>query len=213
MKQIILPIEIKEETLGDGNFIVSLSNLEAFNMVTKHVAWPENRLLLIGDHGSGKTHLCNIWASQNDALWYKNLSELYDSNATACIVENIDSFKQEDEIFHIINRCTQEGISLLMTASSMPSPELRDLRSRLFATYKTLIKDPDEELMLALIHRFFSKKQIHVAQNVIQYIMPRIQRKFSAIASLISAIDAASLSNGRQISIPLINQILEEEGS
>ena len=150
-----LPLNIQHEhEFGCDDFIVSCCNLEAFNLLHNSISWHDNRLIILGEEGSGKTHLTKIWQQESSAVV---LREGYDFSAldgtkTSIIIEDIEQIKNEEYLFHLINFAKNNSESLLMTASSSPCFKLNDLQSRINATHKALIKKPDDELISIVLH-------------------------------------------------------------
>lgn len=212
VKQEILPMALEEQTIRADDFIVSLCNVDAYNAVTNQKLWPNNRLLILGEARSGKTHIARIWSKKVAAqVFNEQFEQLYnDAHHSAVLAEDIDLLASEDELFHLINYCSQEGIALLMTARSMPSSALRDLKSRLNATHKILIKAPDDELLKILLYKYFSTNQIKVDLEVFEYISTRIERSFEAIEELAKLLNLMSLEQKRAITIPFVRDVLEK---
>ena len=50
--------------LERGDFFIANSNALALAMIEDCENWPQNKHLLVGPKGSGKTHLANVWANQ-----------------------------------------------------------------------------------------------------------------------------------------------------
>ncbi|MDF3047515.1 MAG: chromosomal replication initiator proteinDnaA like protein [Candidatus Midichloriaceae bacterium] len=208
-KQEILPIAINDANLGEDDFVVSLCNIEAYNALTKQSIWPDNRLLILGEEGAGKTHLAQIWAKKTKAMCFQEpFEQLYHSASSAIIAEDIENLS-ERELFHLINYCTQERKSLLMTAKVLPNFKLRDLKSRINATAKILIRAPDDELVEILMHKYFSLHQVKVDQEVFEFITRRVDRSFAAITQLTAALNEASLKEKRAITIPFVKEVLD----
>ncbi|MCE2992049.1 MAG: hypothetical protein LW825_03910 [Candidatus Jidaibacter sp.] len=209
-KQEILPIAINDANLGEDNFVVSMCNIDAYNALTKQSIWPENRLLILGEEGSGKTHLAKIWAKKAGARYFQEPFEhLYHSASSTVIAEDIENLS-EQELFHLINYCAQERISLLMTARVLPNFKLRDLQSRINATGKMLIRAPDDELVEILMRKYFYLNQVKVDQEVFDFIIRRVDRSFTAITKLTAALNVASLKEKRAITIPLVKEVLDQ---
>lgn len=208
-RQAILPMHFEDTSLkGDGGFIVSLCNQSAYEAICKQKLWPDNRLLILGEAGSGKSHLAKIWIDRVGAQVFKApFEKLYQDTCSAIIAEDVDSLA-EKELFHLINYCVQERITLLMTARTMPAPKLQDLKSRLNATHKILIKAPDDELVKILLHKYFVANQINVDPEVFDYLSTRIERSFAAIRHFSEQLNTASLEQKRAITVPFVRSIL-----
>lgn len=209
VKQEILPMTFEDQNASNDDFIVSLCNTESYNAISNQKLWPSNRLLILGEAGSGKSHLARIWADRIGAqVFNEHFKQLYDGEHSAILAEDIDTLLQEEELFHLINYCGEQRLALLMTAKCMPNPKLRDLKSRLNATHKILIKSPDDELVKILLHKYFTTNQIKVDPEVFEYLSLRIERSFSAIARFAKLLDTMSLEQKRAITIPFVRRIL-----
>ena len=62
-----------------NNFLVSKCNKKAFDLIERWPNWQSRKLIIIGQKGSGKTHLSNIWQKKSNAIFfnindYKNKS-------------------------------------------------------------------------------------------------------------------------------------------
>jgi chromosomal replication initiation ATPase DnaA len=213
-KQEVLPMIFEATNSANDDFILSLCNIEAYNSITGKKLWPNNRLLILGEPSSGKSHLAKIWSDRASAISFNGSLEcLYQNTSDAIIAENIDMLSNEADLFHLINYCMQEGRALLMTARTLPSFKLRDLTSRLNATQKVLIKAPDDELVMILLRKYFTDNQIYLDNEVFEYIGNRIERSFAAIADLVKSLNTASLKQQRAITIPFVKSIIENNNT
>ena len=194
----------------DENYFVNSTNQNAYNLISDNNF--KQNIFLFGPSKSGKTHLINIWKEKNDALIYKNnLIEIINSKKNVAIDDVLD-FKSEEEIFHIINHCNSYNLKVFVTSSfrlNTYSQNLNDFYSRLKSFYYVEINQPDEEMCKIIMTKLFYEKQIIVKNNeIFNYIFNRVNRTYSEIYSVIEKLDVLSLEKKKQLTIPLIKEIL-----
>jgi chromosomal replication initiation ATPase DnaA len=56
----------------------------------------------------------------------------------------------------------------------------------------------------------FADRQLSIEQDVLTYMLARMDRSFATVRTLIRAIDERALAQKRAITIPLVRQVLEE---
>jgi chromosomal replication initiation ATPase DnaA len=207
MHQFIFDFPVINE-FYEEDFIVSHSNFEACNALNMPNNWTEKRLLLIGEEGSGKSHLVRIFASRYKAIIIKNPVDFESLNYQYLIFEDIQDCSDETFLFHLINFAKNNDKFLLLTASIVNDYKLNDLRSRINATSKILIKSPDEILFKAVLYKNFFQRQIHLDQDVINYLSVRLNRGYKAIKDFVDFVDKYSLRKKRPITIPLIKEAI-----
>ncbi len=196
-----------------NDFIIANSNLQAYRYIADPEAphhWPEQRLLLIGPEASGKSLLAQRFAQVSGAIYLHHKDALDIDNTSALIVEDICRFENENQLFHIINQSREEGVRLLLTAQYMPQYRLRDLNSRIRATSKVVIKSPDDALLREILNMQFQKRQLRVMPEVLEYILTRSERSYTYIQRLIYLLDTLSLEQKRNITVPLVREVLIE---
>lgn len=205
--QLNLPLAIDIE-YGADNFVISACNFEAYNAVM-HDKWFNNRLLIMGEAGCGKTHLCKIWAEMNDAIFIDE-NFVFDTN-TPIILKNVDQY-DEEFVFHVINHCQNNHSKLLMTNASFPSLQLADLKSRIQATQYYMIHKPDFDLLKLILIKQFNDMQIDVPLNVIEYALKFLTRDFKTVREFAYQINHLSMSQKRNITLPFIKQYMLTNG-
>ena len=72
-----------------------------------------------------------------------------DHDHKGMIIDDVYNFAEID-LLNIINFTTEQSIPLLMTANEYPYFEIKDLSSRIKATYKVILKNPDISLLKLL---------------------------------------------------------------
>jgi chromosomal replication initiation ATPase DnaA len=86
---------------------------------------------------------------------------------------------------------------------------LPDLKSRILASPAVALASPDDQLMAVVLTKLFSDRQIFVPQDVMQFILTRIERSFAALRSVVDDIDRAALAQKRPVTIPLVKEVLQ----
>ena len=118
----------------------------------------------------------------------------------------------EEKLFHLINHCYNNNLKILITSefSSLEYEfKLNDLLSRLKSFYFIKISDPDDELINHLLLKHLHDRQIIINNvEIFSYITKRINRTYLEIYNFVDKIDKLSLSQKRQITIPLIKELL-----
>lgn len=213
--------------MGRGDFLVADGNLEAVGWIDRWPDWPVPAFTLYGPPASGKTHLAQVWRERVRSGGGQVVSLLPETLAGADVLEHISGARwilledadchvpfdtaRETAVFHIYNTLRETGGHMLLTGREAPSRwplALPDLRSRIVGAPAARIDPPDDALMAAVLTKHFSDRQVRVAPDVIQFLLPRIERSFPALRQVADAIDAAALAKGRPITVPLAGEVL-----
>ena len=208
---------------GDNDFLVTSSNRDAVSWIDCWPNWSASCLIIYGPGGCGKTHLSEVFRDRANAqsITHRELSEniIRDPKESfgAWIVEDADNYlslHSSTPLFHLFNQIQEGGGSLLISARSAParwSISLNDLRSRINASQSVSISPPDDELLAAVLLKHFSDRQLRVGADVIMYAVKRIERSFRAISKLVENLDHLSLTTRREITVPLVRQVLMQK--
>ena len=217
------------EGFARADFFASPANAAALSALGDPAT---TRLLLIGPHGAGKTHLAHIWARATGA-------ELLDlatlparlptlSPQARIVIDNADTGSNqtgpnqtgpnqtgpdETALFHLHNLLAASG-RLLLTATTPPRDwglTLPDLLSRLQALPTLRLDAPDDALLSAVLIKLFADRQITVPPNLIPYLVTRMERSIAAARALVAALDAHALAAARPISRALAAQVLDSQ--
>ena len=116
-------------------------------------------------------------------------------------------------LFHLINLMRERGHSLLLTGSAPPAQwpfSLPDLMSRLKAMPAQGIAEPGDALLGAVLVKLFADRQLAVGEEVVKYLVPRIERSFHAARHWVAALDAAALAESRAVTVALARKLLEQ---
>jgi chromosomal replication initiation ATPase DnaA len=220
-----IPLDLGHRTaLERHDFLVAPNNQDAVAWIDLWPEWPAPFLILYGPVASGKTHLGAVWAEQSSAICVK--ASMIDEEAIRdiadqgqnVIIEDADALignlKGEKGLFHLYNIFKEEKRSVLVTLQEPPvrrSFALPDLASRLRAAPSVAIREPDEQLIGALLVKLFNDRQIRISAEVLNYILPRIERSFEAVRDLVEQADRRAMIEKRNISIPFLRDILNQE--
>ena len=88
--------------------------------------------------------------------------------------------------------------------------KLKDLLSRAKNFLLLNIEKPDDDLILAIIIKNLSDRQISLDNKLIDYILKRIDRSYSKIHEFIYKIDQLSLKTKKSINLKIIKKVLGE---
>ncbi|WP_298720771.1 DnaA/Hda family protein [uncultured Ferrovibrio sp.] len=211
---LTLPISWARE-----DFLVVPGNEAALGWLDRWPDWPNNALALHGNAGTGKTHLAHIWAAQvpqaqvigADALTASTVDQLAQRPLA---LDDADRVGDPVALFHLVNLMRERGHSLLLTGSSPPAQwpyALPDLMSRLKAMPAQGIEEPDDALLAAVLVKLFADRQLNVGEDVVKYLVARIERSCHAARHWVAALDAAALAQGRAVTVALTRKVLEDE--
>jgi chromosomal replication initiation ATPase DnaA len=208
----------RPQAFSRKTLVVSDSNNQAVAALDAWPRWPGGVLALVGNAGVGKSHMARAWAQETKAriVAPKGPVDLGALAGSPVLYEDVDRTlpEREETLFHLINMAAQPGGSLLLTARLAPTawaPSLADLRSRLNALLVAEIEEPDDAILESLLEKFFRERNIRPADDVIPYLLRRIERSAAKAQEVVIRLDEAADAEGRAISRALARQILETE--
>ena len=202
MAQIALPLGARTGPSPEA-FFVSEANRDAVAAVDLWDRWPDGAAMLVGPEASGKSHLARLARER--------------SGGALDLIEDADRLRDDETLFHRLNRAKAGGAALLLTARTAPAAwavALPDLASRLRALPVITIGEPDDGLMGELLAKALSGHGLRAQPDVIAYLVPRLERSYAAISDAARRLNAASLSSQRAPSVPFARDVLfaKEEG-
>ncbi len=219
-----LPLELPlRPALGREDFLVAPSNRVAVAWIDRWPDWPGPVLALYGPPGCGKTHLCQVWRAASGAveidagrLARAEPPELLGA-ARACVLDDAEAVlsgesAMAEPLLHLYNSVVERGGQLLLAARAAPARwpcGLADLGSRLAAATAVRLEAPDDALMEALLVKLCADRQLAVGEEVLRYLLARMERSYAAARALVAALDRASLAEGRAVTVPLARRVLE----
>ena len=217
LNQLILEFDYKQNFQED-DYYVSESNKNIFSLLNNWPKWEKNFLNVSGEKFSGKSHLMNIFLKRfkgikldsnkikNDDLKLVKINE-------NVVLEDLDKNVDENLIYSLFNIIDQDNKFIIVT-SIKPIVEidfsLKDLKSRTKNFLLESIKNPDDDLMFAIILKNLSDRQITLDKKLIVYIIKRIERSYRKIFDFIYKIDRLSLKKKKSIDFKVIKEALGE---
>ena len=125
--------------------------------------------------------------------------------------------RSDEALFHLYNTVAERSGSMLILSRTAPAQmgiALADLTSRLATLPVVTIGDPDEALLAGVMAKHFADRQVTVRDEVLAYLVARMERSFAAAHRLAVRLDQIGLSERRPISLAVARRALdaEEEG-
>jgi chromosomal replication initiation ATPase DnaA len=130
-----------------------------------------------------------------------------------CAIEGAENGVNELALLHLVNIVAEQRGFLLLTGREPLARwriALPDLRSRLNALPAVGMTPPGEGLLAAVLAKLFADRQLQVRQDVIDYVLPRLERSFEAARQLVTALDDAALADHRAVTVPLAREVLRD---
>jgi len=215
LNQLIFKFD-KKKNFNNDDFYVSESNKHILNLFNKWPKWEKNFLNIFGEKFSGKTHLINIFLKRFGGL--KIEASTLNNNILDqikihqnIILENLCLDIDENLFYSLINMVDQDNKYLIITSNTSIVEinfSLLDLNSRTKNFLLFSLKDPDDELVFALILKNLSDRQISVDEKLINYIIKRIDRSYRKIYDFIYKIDEISLKKKKSVDFKIIREVL-----
>ncbi len=209
------------EAMEADDFLLADGNREAVAWISRWPDWPGSCLVVHGPAACGKTHLGHMWRARSGGNLLRMedlLAHDAESLAVACAASFLDDADavagdaaREEALFHLYNHIVANKGWLLLTAGTAPAHwdvRLADLRSRLKACPAIAVAAPDDSLIAALLVKQFRDRQIVVGDDVIDYLVARLERTPDAARRAVQALDSASLAAHRRITVALARDII-----
>jgi chromosomal replication initiation ATPase DnaA len=200
------------------DFLVTPANAAAVALLDQWPNWPSYGAVIVGPAGSGKSHLCHVFAGlagaeilQGDELTVESVASSNEKLVVA--VEVNDTPPHESALFHLLNRARQTGGTVLLTARNSATQwgvTLPDLASRLAALPVITLAPPDDELLQGVLLKHFADRQLITQPAAMNYILQRIPRELDAVAKLAAELDRRALEERKALSRPFVAKILSE---
>ena len=222
MRQI--PLALAPETARTFDSFVPGANAMAVEQLRRlHAA--SAPVYLWGPSGSGKTHLLQAiarrfqqqggrvgWFGAPDAAPWP-----LDEALSLIILDGCDAFDadQQQSAFALFVDATTRGIPVA-SAGRLPPVDLPlrdDLRTRLGWGHVLVIRPLSEAESRAALRREADRRGLFLSDDVMDYLLTRFARDLKHLMTMLDRLDEFALANKRAITVPLLRQMLAEEGA
>ena len=220
MRQIPLAIGVEAARSFD-NFVPGANALAVAHL--KALAPQAAPVYLWGASGSGKTHLLQAYVHRlqeqgsragcfgciDPAPW------LNDDAWAAVVFDDCDALDadQQHAAFALFVEATTRGVPVV-AAGRVPPVDLplrEDLRTRLGWGHVFAIEPLGEAEARATLRREADIRGIFLSDEVMSYLLTRFERDLKHLMAQLDRLDEFSLATKRQITVPLLKQMLAEE--
>ncbi len=207
IKQKSFNYKFKDE-IDEFNFFVNNTNFHPFNILINNNT---QFSFLYGPDKSGKSYLSHLWLKKHNAIKLNKNYEFFLTNFQNLLIDDLLLF-DEEKIFHIVNNCILNNLKILITSNVKINDikfKFEDLSSRLKTFSNLEINQPNDEMLLTILTKLLLQKQFIINSNdIFEYILRRVDRTYKGIYDIVSKLDQISLEKKRQLTIPLIKEIL-----
>jgi chromosomal replication initiation ATPase DnaA len=195
-------------------FVTSASNALAVRALDAWPDWRGGALALVGPPGSGKSHLAAVWAARLHAVSWPETGGDGEPHSRPLLIEDADRSLPDETLFHLLNLAARPGGGLLLTSRLSPAQwpaRLPDLRSRLNALPVAELEEPDDLVLDAMLRKFFRERNIRPSEELLAYLVRRIERSAQSAADVVRRLDEAAHASHRGVSRSLARLVLGEE--
>ncbi|CAN5891803.1 DnaA regulatory inactivator Hda [soil metagenome] len=174
--------------------------------------------------GGGKTHLLRALAHEvqrqgGRVSWFDATQATpweFSEAAALIVLDDCDEFDaaQQQAAFALFVEATTHGIPIA-AAGRVPPVDLPlrdDLRTRLGWGYIFAIEPLGEADARASLRREADRRGIFLTDEVMDYLLTRFSRNLKFLMTQLDRLDEFSLATKRGITVPLLKQMLSEEG-
>jgi DnaA-homolog protein len=221
MKQIPLPIaphgEQSFESFVPGPNAAALQHLRS-------LAAPAAPIYLWGPSGTGKTHLLRAlvrdWQERGERVGWFEASDAppwtLDDSWSLIVLDDCAAFdaQQQRAAFGVFVEAATRQVQVA-AAGPLPPVDMavrEDLRSRLGWGHVFALAPLAEAEVRATLRREADLRGIFLSDDVMDHLLTRFARDLKHLMRLLDRLDDFSLAQRRHVTVPLLKQMLAEEG-
>ena len=180
---------------------------------------------LWGVSGSGKTHLMQALVQRLDeqgvhAGWFSPDAAppwAFDDSWGLIAIDGCDRLDaaQQHAAFTLFVDAAVSGVPVIASGRVPPIdlPLREDLRTRLGWGHVFAVQPLSEPEVRAALRREADRRGVFFSDEVMDYLLTRFARDLKHLMSQLDRLDEFSLSTKRAITVPLLKQMLAEEGA
>lgn len=222
MQQLLLDIAPPASPTLD-NFLPG-RNVELLHLLQRVLSAQEHEhfIYIWGDPGCGKSHLLQALTqaiSQNglNAVYFscKNQCDfIVNSDINYVVVDDVDGLDMPSQIklFNLYNQIRDEGHIFLVVSGQLAPAQLdlrQDLVTRLgWGLVYRVHELTDEEKTQAMKH-YAADCGFDLPQEVCDYLLRHERRDLPSLIGTLDALGRYSLANKRQVTVPLLRELLQ----
>lgn len=231
MHQLALGIKLRDSSRFSTYFAGSnLATVDTLRKLCPHRHAPV--IWLCGNPGTGKTHLlqaiCAAAGERQETAAFFHLQQLQSIGPD--LLEGcgelswvcLDDFDEvaalplwQRAVFSLYCELEQFGGRLLIGARCVPTAlkiELRDLASRLNASVLCRLHSLNDEEQAHALQLRAAQRGMDLPEETATYLQRRVPRNLAWLCDFLDALDEASLSAQRRLTIPFVRDVLRLRG-
>ena len=212
------------------NFEVMPENAELVDAVRRIAAdRTPGRVLIVGDAGSGKSHLLEAASeaasARGDAVAFAPMRDWRSQHVDAVrglgrsgllCIDDIDAVasdrRWEEALLALVEASASRQTRMLISAGASPSRisfALADLRSRLSAATLYRLHKLDDEGRGRALRRHASGRGIEVPDDVVGYVLTHHRRDMPSLVALLDRLDYHSMARQRRLTVPFVREVIK----
>ena len=169
-----------------STFLYNASSEKTISWLRSPEQWSMPILLLMGEPGSGKSHLAHAFVDDHKGRVLTADEPVRVSDCRGLVIALDDARKwSEESLFILLNMALHGDIPhLLLTDRELPSTwgvKLPDLRSRLNNVPHLSLSSPDEILLEPIIKKLFADQGRAIDKSVVDYMLVHCSRHISEL--------------------------------